>query len=322
MRPTGRRPAVVLALSAVLVPATALLPSAAQAQAPTAQGWWTSLPAPPDVGADDLLLQGGDPARALPDTGELDRSPSPTALAALRFVVPPDATVGALVLPVAAGARVADVRVYPAASPWSPAQGGGMADAPALDPTRYAAGALDPTGTALVFADAGRLVPEDGRLSLVLVPGPLDRVVVHRPGPLALAVVRAGPSGAPSPVPVAVAGSPGVGPGVVVAAPPFTPVAPPAPAEALPAAPVVVPPAAPAPVAAAAPSGPRRLVADDRRTRVVLAVEALLLLATFGLLGQGPLAALARTTGVPVVTRTARGVGRFAREREGPPPRL
>lgn len=320
----ARRAALAAGLGAVLLGAPAHADGGLRAQ-----GWWTTTnpggtpvapPPPPDVGADDLLLQGGDLPRALPETGVVDPSPAPTAVGALRFQVPADQVVDRLVLAVASGAQAADVRAYPTTTAWAPAQGGPMADAPVPDRSRYAQGELSADGASLVFADVGRLADDAGALSVVLVPGPLDRVVVHRLGPTAL--VTSGGSFSdcfcpPPPPPT----TPGAVPAQAV--PPLgRPVAL-GPPLAVPAAPA--PAAAPAPVAqppAPATRAAARVVADDGRTRLVLALEALLVLVFFGLLGQGPLGVLARLTGQPVEVRTVRGVGRFARERTGAPPRL
>jgi hypothetical protein len=303
--------------------ALVLVPGPVHAQGAEAQGWWSSLhraaapapPAPPDVGPTDLLLQGGDVERAVPGTGT---APAPTALAALRFHVTTSAAVGSLVLRVAAQARAADVRAYPTTTSWVPAQDGAIEDAPTPDLSRYSAGALSTDGATLVFPDIGRMVTDDGLLSVVLVPGPTDRVVVHAPLPTALAVVlpprgpvqpSAAPLGQPAVVPPPV-------PVVAVALPPVAPV---------PAA-VPAPSSQPAPVVAAVttPTGTaaRRVVPDSSRDRLVVGLEALLVLAFFGLLGQGPFAALARLTGQPVEERTERGVGRFVSARTGAPPRL
>ena len=286
----------------------------AQAQGAQAQGWWSAVhraalpapPTPPDVAADDLLLQGGDPARLLP-AGAVDQTPSPSAYAALRFATPAGSTVGSLTLTVASGAQAADVRAYPAKGGWVPAQGGAIEDAPAPDLTRFSVGVL--TGTTLVFRDVGRLVADDGTLSIVLLPGAADRLVVHPPLPTALMVTGLPAAPALSPVP--------------------RPVDPPAPQPAPVSAPVtpaflrpVAPPVLlqPAPVAAPQPVDvapaalrPRvlTLVADDRRTRWFVGLEAALALAYFGLLARTRAAA-----------SSIRGVGRFASDRAGAPPRL
>jgi hypothetical protein len=315
-----RRALVVVAalLGAVLLPA-----GPAHADAAQAQGWWWVLhraalpapPAPPDVGETDLLLQGGDLQRLV----EPATPPAPTALGALRFVVPAGDEVGTLVLKVAAGARADDVRAYPAAGTWAPAQAGAIEDAATPDLARFAPGYLAPDGTTLSFPEAGSLTGDDGVLSLVLVAGPTDRVVVHRPDATALTLTPAAPSTTPEPVPPSQP-VPEPAPGPVTAPQPVAlpPVVPPAAAG-----PVVPPPAVvPAAPAANAPVALRREVADDSRTRVLVLLEVLLLLVFFGLLGQGPLAVLGRRLGSTAPAPTERGVGRFRRPREGRPPRL
>ena len=320
-----------LLVLAVTLPWLLLASGPAQAQGPAAQGWWTefhrsglpALPAAPDVAADDLLLQGGDPARLLPNTGVVDQGPAPSAVAALRFVVRPGATVGALLLSVASGAQAMDVRAYPASRPWTPAQGGDLAEAPAPDLSRYSSGRLSADGTTLDFPDIGRLVTDQGLLSVVLVPGPADRVVVHHPASTALAV-------AAEPAPVEELVLAPVPPALAVAVLPRAdlPVLQPAPAAGtqvrLPSVPQVV---LPAPVAAPAPLAPvaqvvGRLVADDTRSRLLVLAEALLVITFFGLLGQGPLALLARAAGQLVQDDGQRGVGRFRTSRTGQAPRL
>ncbi|MCU1592643.1 MAG: hypothetical protein JWO12_35 [Frankiales bacterium] len=301
------------------------LPSPAHAQGADASGWWSELsplPAPPDVGATDLLLQGGDPQRLLPDTGVVDQSPSPSAVGALRFHVDPGSAVGALQLSVASGGQAMDVRAYPTTTAWKPVQNGAMADAPVPELGRYSLGRLD--GDALVFPDIGRLVSDNGDLSVVLLPGAADRVVVHAPGTAVLTVAP------PPAAPTSAADAPAADPGPLVI-PPALPQADlaalqpsgpslvatvPGPEAAPP--PVAAP--APAPVAlAAAPVRDTRLVADDARTRWVVLAEGLLVLAFFGLLGQGPLARLARE---PSAVEVPRGVGRFQAVRVGRAPRL
>jgi hypothetical protein len=67
----------------------------------------------------------------------------------------------------------------------------------------------------------------------------------------------------------------------------------------------------------------RERVAADQRTRYLVALEALLVIVTFGLLGWGPLSRLAGLTGhVPAEASSMRGVGRFVRERSGEVVRL
>jgi hypothetical protein len=317
-------------LLGLLVALSVLAPGAARAQGAGAQGWWTQVNGvlPPDVGATDLLLQGGDPARALPSTGGVvDQSPQPTALGALSFTVAPASQVGALVLGVASGGQASDVRAYRVRAPWVPVQGGALADAPVPDLSRYSAGKLSPDGASLVFPDIGRLTTEAGLLSVVLVPGATDRVVVHQPTGTALTVAAPEVATAPSgPVPPAPQVPLPAGPPIAairvlprvdsVLLPGVT--APAAPNPSVAAAPA---PVAAAPVAAAA-ALTRRLVPDDGRSRLIVLLEIALVVGFFGLMGQGPLASLSRLTGDQTAVDEARGIGRFRTVRSGQTPRL
>jgi hypothetical protein len=86
--------------------------------------------------------------------------------------------------------------------------------------------------------------------------------------------------------------------------------------------PVVAAPVVTAQPALAAATPVRRVLADDARTRWVVLAELVLLLLTFGLLGQGPLAFAARALGPAAEDDGRRGVGRFRAVREGTAPRL
>jgi len=313
----------------------------ASGQAPDATGWWSvasqqgqQAPPPPDMSDGDLLVQGGDLGGSAPDLG---LPTSPSAVAALRFATPDGADVGALTLKVGTGAKADDVRAYLVKKDdWKPSKGGPMADAPQPDSHRYSQGVLNSAGTELVFRDIARLLRDDGTLSVVVYPGASDRVVLKKPDASALAVTTAGGgysagpvgggAGAVSPVsgtaPVAPGGaplaplSPAGNPGGV--APPA--VAPPAVAGA-PSAGVA------APQVAAAPRSSRTdlaaLAKADQRTRYLVAIEALLVLVTFGLLGWGPLDRLRALTGAPAEDGPRqRGVGRFVQDRAGEVVRL
>jgi len=313
-----------LLVVALLAPSLALAPTPARAQAPDAVGWWSSAhtaalpvapPAPPDVAPGDLLLQGGDVQREVPDT-----PPAPTAYAALRYAVPEGATVTALTLHVAAGGQASDVRAYATTATWQPTENGAIEDAPAPDLSRYAIAALSADGTTLTFPDIGKLVTDDGMLSVALVPGVPDRVVVQHPTATALTVQEAPPVDGPAPPPPVLVAP--VVPGVLPAPqpvltgaplPPVTPQVAPTSAAPLPQVPAQ-------PVAAAA--FRRTVVGDDARTRLVVGLEALLVVLFFGLLGHGPLRYLARATGSPPVVEAERGIGRFRSARDGRAPAL
>lgn len=303
----------------------------AAADAPLAVGWWNlghqgvAPPAPPDVGPTDLLVQGG---------------PRPSAVTALRFTVADGASVGPLVLPLAAGSappRAEAVVACPTTKAWQPAANGPWAAAPTWSCERSSAAVLSADGSSLVVADIVRLLAEDGTLSFALVPGSSDRVVLAAPPTTALQVAPAAPPPAapppaqeqpapapqPAPVPPAVAGPPSFSSGIsplgpvaaaVVVQPPQVGPAPP---------PVPVAPAVADDVGTAATTVAARPTADDGRTRLVLLANALLLLAFFGLLGAGPFGRLAPLTGQPVLLPDRpRGVGRFAAARTGRPPAL
>ena len=311
---------------AVLTPALALVPGTARAQSPDAVGWWSSahrsavpvvVPAAPDVASGDLLLQGGDVQRELPNT-----PPAPTAYAALRYAVPEGGTVERLTLAVASDAQAMDVRAYATTSAWQPAENGAIEAAPVPDLSRYAVGTL--TGTTLVFDDIGKLVTDDGLLNVVLLPGVSDRVVVLPPKATALTVSEPEqPVVAPPPPPLGEPEPSTVGP---VLAPVPAAVLPPAPVAAIDVPQVAPTQAAPQPQVQAQPvaASSRRTVtrADDSRTRLIVLLEALLLAVFFGLLGTGPLAALARVTGLREEATAERGIGRFRGPREGTVARL
>ena len=333
---TGLVGSLALALGGVLIAGTG-----AAAQAPAATGWWSfasragqQAPPPPDMGAGDLLVQGGDLGGAAPDLG---LPTAPTAVAALRFSVPDGATVGPLTLPVGDGPQAADVRAYPVRKDdWKPSDGGPLTDAPQPDERRYSAGVLD--GAQLVFRDIGRLVSPDGRLSVVLMPGAADRVVVKKPTAGALSVTGAGGDGFAAPasssggavaapvtggdVGTGAAPAPQLGSATVAAPPDAGAVVPPAVATG-PDAVAAAPPATVAAAPTSSASFDRARAAADQRTRYLVALEALLVVATFGLLGWGPLSRLAALTGhVPAEASSERGVGRFVRERAGEVVRL
>ena len=322
--------ATVLAL--VLVP-----PPGASAAAPDAVAWWNALhregaPQPPAPGVDpgELLVQGGDPLSLLPG---LTAQPSPLAVAALRFTLGPDALVTDLALAVDGPAVAQDVRAYTAAGPFEPVENGPYEKAPDVVLDDVSKAVLSADGLTLSFPDISRLVSPEGVLSIVLIAGPGDRVVLKAPGPAALDVVE--PSGSMPEQPGPVAESPplALDSGGSVSYPPpagspstssaFAPVAPPAAASApdVTAAPQVAAPTSVAPMARRAVSTP----INDTRTRVLVLVEAILVGIFFGLLGYGPFAQLSRITGLVTTPRGASrvlGIGRFSSVRTGSAPQL
>lgn len=207
----ARRSAAVLLLAAASAAVTVLgLAGTAGAQPPDVSAWWNAAnlgdpapapPAPPDVGAGDLLVQGsnavpaGSPLAAVPVGTTAGSAPAGAqAVAGLSFDLAPGQAVGALTLRVAGTAppQLSVVACRTTAT-FAAVDGGPWSQVPAYDAGACVPGTL--RGGAVVFTDVARLAG-GGRLAVVLLPGPLDRVVFARPGQAALAV-RGGPPAAP-----------------------------------------------------------------------------------------------------------------------------
>lgn len=164
-----------------LVGSVALVPGVALAEAPTQQGWWSAGSAPvpglplgptsPDVPQDGLLVEG--------------TASSPTAYAAVSYVLAPDAVPESLVLTVAEGAATtpgATLVLHPLESPqFEAAQGGPLADAPAFDPERSVEATVDEAGTTFTFDDLGPLELTLGVAVAVLPSAAGGRVVLSAP---------------------------------------------------------------------------------------------------------------------------------------------
>lgn len=314
---------LVLGCCALTLVAGAAAASAApppQPIGPDVAGWWStanrssSVPAvaPPDVGAKDLYVAG---SNALPSPLPDLTGAGPAAIAALHFRLPDGVSAKQLRLRLAGTHPPAvTVTACRATETFTAAYDGAWADAPAYDCTDSGTARLDPDGS-VVLDDVDGL--REGRdLSVALVPGPLDRVVVAAPDSRTLTMTAAaGPvSGAPgagSPLPPAgpaggtgqtfQPGGPASVPGSEPARVPAAPTAGTAPAIAAPAAPL-------RPQAAASQPG------APARPWPALLATALVALAAFVPI-VGPL-------GRPAVAGSARGVGRFRAERSGPVPDL
>jgi hypothetical protein len=319
----------------------------AAAEAPSSTAWWSvtgaagvQLPAPPDVAAGDLLVEGagggaaslpGAPAPPVPIPAPVPAPPAPPALppppappvvpsppapvpappvsaggappgalavAALSFPVADGAQVGTLSLGLG-GLKPATVSIIacPVTGPFRPVENGPLSDVPPSDCSTSEVATLSADGASIGFTHLAAMV-RGGSLSIVLLPGAADRVVLTRPGPSVLAVAPApplppddlGPPRALAPVPVA----------------------PPAVTE-----PVLAP-------VTAAPASPPRRHRPPPRAAVAAApaaplppVPRLLLVATLA-----GIAAAAVLLGRPATVAGALGFHRFARERTGPAPRV
>ncbi|GAC1320524.1 MAG: hypothetical protein NVSMB12_20280 [Acidimicrobiales bacterium] len=319
-------------------------------------GWWSrtnvGLPtdpgAPPDVGPTDLFVAGGGGSGTNVNQ----------AVAAVRMTLPAGAGVRSLRLTIK-GAAPASVTVKACAtsSNWKPVQGGKFADAPTSDCTKSAAGAV--VGSDLIFDHVGALLaPGAAVISVVLLPGTADRIVLARPGTGAfdIAPVSAAPDS--TPVPADSSASPVATPAPDSSSAPGPPTPPAgelaagnlaagdaaAPASGGPdlGAPVASPPAVAAP-APAVPVGavptqklrrpsPSGHTTDDR-IRSGAALVVILLLAGYTAIDHqrpkrgprplGPFAGAAVVTGpADAGLTTERGIGRFRQARRGHPTRL
>jgi hypothetical protein len=191
-----RRAGQVL-LVLLLVGAFASTGGSAQAEAPVAQGWWTTtnvkdqlpvdppaLPVqvPPDVPPDGLLVQGGLTEDA------------PSAYAALVYDLDEGLAPGKLTLklaPASASSPASTLRLCKLAdSSLSPEQGGAMDHAPKYDCGGAATATANSDNTSYTF-DAGKLA-DGGVLAVAILPSmATDRVVLDRPGSSSLTTTTA-----------------------------------------------------------------------------------------------------------------------------------
>lgn len=310
------------------------------ADAPTSQGWWSSAnqgvqpPAPPDVPEDGLLVQGGAARPLAPGVPTVGGTPaagvSTQALSALTFAVPSGAVVESLVLKLA-GDPPASTTVFACAitGPYRPAQNGEFAKRPPYDCARNSVPKLDPAKGTLSFSSDLTGLVQNGSLSLMLVPGDVDRIILQKPGATALVLRRSG-TGAPGTAPFdpgkapAVQGPPSnggsgsAGPqpssGFGSAGPPLA--GSPGQGGALPTAPKVASPQALPPPALGGPSteatsqAGRSAVDGSTRTLLLLGLVIVGLAFVLGsresLAGAGP---------APIVPQE-RGIGRFRQLRD------
>lgn len=315
----SRRALVLVAVTATVltVAGAAVAAPAPQTVGPVVAGWWSAanqdpaLPAvsPPDVGPRDLHVAGANAgAGGLPLPG----AGGPTALAALRFTLPTGAVAGRLQLHLTGVEPPAvTLTACRATRSFEAAQGGAWADAPTYDCADAGTARLEPDGNVVI--DGVDALRDGTDLSLVLVPGPLDRVVVAAPEDGALTVsgsssARAGvPAGAPlppaAPMPSSLSGTAPLAGGAA-----------PLPAGALPG---VTLPSAPSTAAAALPP----VVAAPLPAASAVEVAARPLAALLGTLLLALLAfvLMLRDRGGSPASGTAgvRGVGRFRSERSG-----
>jgi hypothetical protein len=187
----------------------------ASAKAPDVAAWWSQAnvgngapapPAPPDVHSGDLFVEG---SNAAPATSGLGAAPSSSqAVAGLSFTLPSGAQATSLTLHIdGSPPPQTSVTACSATSSFGSESNGPYTDVPTYTCNQTAAAKLK--GDTLVFPDIGNLASL-GSLSLVLLPGPLDRVVLKKPTGSALSVT----GGVKAPPPLKTGSSPPPGAGI------------------------------------------------------------------------------------------------------------
>jgi hypothetical protein len=194
-----RRLARALGGGGLVLACVAASPGTARAQAPTQQGWWTASnpgsaqglpepPAPPDVPADGLLIEGGN------GSAQGAQNAGPNAYAALVYQLAPGSSVGKLVLSVAPlSATTPGTMLQLCAlknSVFFPRQGGPIAQGPEFDCSRNVTAQPSADGSSYSF-DVSGLVVDDALAVAVLPTSVTDRVVLSAPGASSLAVQQA-----------------------------------------------------------------------------------------------------------------------------------
>ena len=309
-------------LALLLLGAGAVFPFVApSAHADTVeQAWWNLAnagaappPNPPDVGKTDLLIQFGDTTGAYSGISN-QQGTGASAITAVAFTLPDGAVPQRLTLQVSDNAVAQHVMACPIEGSFKAERNGHYKDVPTYDCAHQVVGTYDSKAHTLTFTGVADVAGPTA-LSVVLLPGQADRVVVHQVTSADLSV-----TGGEEQLPAFV-------PPPVVSQPATTTVPQPAPATvpnaaALP-TPAPVVPTQPEPVVA--PSMPQlqkplaETDADTARVKL-LAGSELAILAAVVLLYATPLGR--RLLPATVEPAGMRGVGRFRAERVGQPPRL
>ena len=275
-------------LAAALAIATLGVPATANQLDATA--WWSvsnagpiSVPAPPDVADDDLLIQGVASPSGLPDADPLNQ-----AVAAVSFTLAADEEPGPLVLPLKqAAAMPPSVKACRITASFQPVKNGAWSEVPRHDCGDAVTGSPSLDNTSIAFADTSRFV-NGNRLAMLLVPEGPTRVVLAPPTSGALLVTNRTalpvdtppvlPADANAPAPVADVGVPApAGPAAMT-----TPVQPQVAAPPTPSPAVVAPQASTSPAGSTSVSFPT----DSFTAKLATAGVLFLFLAPLALRGQ------------------------------------
>jgi hypothetical protein len=324
----------------LVVAHTMLGPGAAWAQGPDKVGWWSEVqqapgPLPVNTVTGSNLMVGNDP------TG-------PNAIAAIRFTVPgtvdgatvdPSTVPATLILHVTANSVVGNpaVAVCPVLADWQPATGGSWGDKPNYSCSPVVTATFSTAGDMATFELTPALQRSAGVYDLALAPAPgkTDPFAVQFVPPGADAVrlgvgasaaaTDIGPAVGTTATPASDAGS-AVAPGLGSPALAPTPSVPFTPGPVAQAAPRATRP----PASRVLPSPLRRVVSTSRGQQVTaLALLGAIVAGLWWFGGQQARAPrLLGSLGEGAVVDEGRlyvpsgGIGRFARPRTGPPPRL
>ena len=294
----------LLPVAALVLLLAAPVSAAPPPQQPYVVAWWSATPVlpgvfPPDVGPSDLYVAGSNLVPlALPGVGPVGS----LAVAGLRFQLPPGSSATSVTLRLGGVHPPAvSLAACRALTPFAQVFGGAWADVPPYDCTAAGTARLTPAGDVVVDGVDG--LRRGRAIDLVLVPGPLDRVVVAAVSLDVAAAPRTPPGARP-----AVTAAPVVPPAVAQPSPSALPVLggplAPGPSSAVPLAPVTaLPPALT--------RSPAKAVAA--RPWPALLVTLLVAVAVFVVLLRPP----SRDSAAGV-----HGVGRLRRERSGSVPDL
>jgi hypothetical protein len=323
----SRRQLALVVSAVALSVATSASAASSFTRPPDVVAWWSvtqvhpSLPvvAPPDVGPRDLFVEG---ANAAPSTVPGFGPTGPVAVAGLRFRLPPGSAATQLALRLnGTHPPAVTVTACRALRPFTQVYGGAWADVPPYDCTDAGTARLTTDGQ--VVLDGVDHLRRGRELDVVLVPGPLDRVVLAAPDARTLAVTNPPTTPtAPATSAAPTASSPAyVGRPVASGSPGVAPLAPTG-GKAL--GGPITPPAIPPFVAAAPPASavPPALALTTARTATMTDRPWLALLATL-LLAVGAFVPLLRPTSRSTAGAVGeRGVGRLRSERSGSVPDL
>jgi hypothetical protein len=338
-----------------------IAPTPVAAKAPDVAAWWNAAnvgdpaptaPAPPDVKDGDLLVQGSNPGTVPNPVGAAPVTSQ--AVAGVAFDLPPSALVGALSLRIdGTPPPQTSVVACRATERFTSDENGPWSQVPPYDGNSCVPGKLK--GNDVVFSDVSKLVLHD-ELLLLILPGPVDRVVFKAPNNTTLDVRDGGGLGSAAP-PVGAgtgsttdtggkgsSGTASVG-GSAVAPPPSStsvdlPGADATTSSGVDAPPVVAGDQNGTPVAAQSPAAASSSGLSNHNRRIIALIVIAAEVLGYALLMRNRAPAAAPATAAAVVAggklrppdrwagsrgasaSGAGGVGRFRRDRSGPAPHL